>query len=236
MNLTVGSELRGLVDASGAGGVSKGATDTWSLVIHLVAWRTGPVVTKGKLRCEMPVSKDALKELMNEVEPYSTVDARIKGLATNGAALLESLEVFTGEDPELSRIRDDLLTPVRISTPDFGVLELDRRVDHYNGKAQWCGAEVRLSLSCADANEPGGALAAAASLFQDQAEWSKRVKEFAADRLLPVKNEYWLQDNEAELSREDFISRMTLEEISVDESGAFSFWHDDGDLFWVIQS
>lgn len=112
------------------------------------------------------------------------------------------------------------------------MLELDRRFDDYNGKAQWCGAEVRLSLSCADASEPRGALAAAASLFQDQAEWSKRVKEFAADRLLPVKNEYWLQDNEAELSREDFISRMTLEEISVDESGAFSFWHDDGDLFW----
>lgn len=108
VNLTVGSELRGLVDAGGPGGVSEGATDTWSLVIDLVAWRTGSAVTKGKLRCEMPVSKPALKKLMDEVKPYSIVEARVKGLMTNGAALLESVEIFTGEDPELSRIRDDL--------------------------------------------------------------------------------------------------------------------------------
>jgi hypothetical protein len=58
------------------------------------------------------------------------------------------------------------------------------------------------------------------------------VREFTADRLLTLKNESWLGDDEEELSRVVFISRVTLQEITVDENGDFDFWLDDGDLFW----
>ena len=50
--------------------------------------------------------------------------------------------------------------------------------------------------------------------------------------LLPLKNENWLDEDEAELSPDEFKDRMTLESITVYPSGSFDFWHNDGDLFW----
>ena len=50
--------------------------------------------------------------------------------------------------------------------------------------------------------------------------------------LLPLKNESWLSDDEAELTAMDFKARMELVSITVGDNGRFEFWHDDGDLFW----
>ena len=49
--------------------------------------------------------------------------------------------------------------------------------------------------------------------------------------LLPLKNENWLDEGEAELSADQFKSRMTLESVTVEPGGSFDFWHNDGDLF-----
>ncbi len=35
-----------------------------------------------------------------------------------------------------------------------------------------------------------------------------------------------------EFSAREFLSKMRLESISVDEYGDLTFWHNDGDLFW----
>jgi hypothetical protein len=34
------------------------------------------------------------------------------------------------------------------------------------------------------------------------------------------------------MSAADFLSKMSLESISLDEDGGLTFWHNDGDLFW----
>lgn len=232
MPLMDGGQLRGLVGASGSAGCNAGGADGWSLVFHLVAWWDNGSLLKEELRCEMPVSKPELAEFMKLIAPYSTIEARIDNVTPKGIAVLESVQVFTGEDGEINQIRDELLTPVQIDTSRFGVLELDRQSGGYVGEGIWCGAEVALNLSCSNHEAPGAVLAVAEALFSACEDWSARVKEFAADRLLSLKNDNWLDEDDCELSREDFISRMTLNEISIDEGGSFTFWHDDGDLFW----
>lgn len=232
MPLQSGNQLRGLVDGLGSGGASVGNTDKWSLVFHLVAWRDDKNIRIEKLRCEMPVTKPVLADFMKLIRPYSIIEARIKDFTSNGAAVLEAVQVFAGEDGELTTVKDELLTPVRIDTPHFGVLELDRRFGEYVGQIDWCGSNVSLCLSCSDHNAPEAVLAVADTLFSARRDWSMRVKEFAADRMLSLKNDNWLHDDESDLSREDFISCMTLTEISIDESGSFTFSNDDGDLFW----
>jgi hypothetical protein len=232
MPLISGNQLRGLVDALGSAGGSVGGTDRWSLVFHLAAWQDEGALRREKLRCEMPVSKPALAEFMKLIRPYSIIEARIEDMTPKGAVVLEAVQVFAGEDRELNNVRNELLTPVRIDTPHFGVLELDRRFGDYVGQINWCGSNITLNLSCSDPKAPDAALAVAEALFSARENWSTHVKEFAADRLLSLKNDNWLQDDESELSRGEFISRMTLKEISIDESGSFTFWHADGDLFW----
>lgn len=224
-------KIRGLVGASGAAGGSVGSTDKWTLVFDLVAWITDNDVSEGKLRCEMPISKAELKQLMANVKAYSVVEFRIVETTKRGVSISDPTS-FAGEDTSLTQIRDALQIPVKIDTPTFGVLELDRRLGEYSGKIDWCGVEVRLSLSCIDHTNPAAAITAAESLFNDRENWTIRIKEFVADRLLELKNDGWLEEGEPELSRNDFISKIVLQDISVDESRSFSFYFDDGDLFW----
>ena len=124
------------------------------------------------------------------------------------------------------------MLPDTITTAEFGVLELDRQSQAYIGKANWCGSQARLILSCSDAAELKRVLETSVSLFQQSSQWNSRIRELAAHELLAVKNGNWLEDDEAELSREEFLSRMLLKDIQVDESGVFVFSHDDDDMFW----
>jgi hypothetical protein len=204
----------GLVDALGTGGLRVGRSEAWLLVFNLAAWRdpNGSVIRKD-LRCELPVTEDDLKAL------------------TDAIAKLGRIVSFSATDPELSSIATELQKPVELLSP-FGRLRYDRRYGWYAGSATWCGKEIDINLSCADPAHASAVLQVASKLFSTQAEWNRRVQDHAVQELLTLKNESWLSEDEEPLSAEDFTSRMTLTSISVEENGEFTFWHDDGDLFW----
>jgi hypothetical protein len=125
----------GLVDASGPGGVLVDKPDAWNLVLHLAAWReSGGSVVQQRLRCELPVTKNELRALMDAVDAYRIVELEATS-STNGVVKLERIARIAATDPE-------------------------------------------------------------------------------------------------QLNAENFKSRMTLQSISIEETGEFTFWHDDGDLFW----
>ena len=70
-----------------------------------------------------------------------------------------------------------------------------------------------------------------------QQEWDRRVRDFAADKLLELANQ-WARDEAQEgeepeeLTREDFMGRMEPESLQVWSDGRFEFWfHDGTDLF-----
>src|SRR5262249_25964407 len=76
------------------------------------------------------------------------------------------------------------------------------------------------------------ALQTAHALWQASHRWNARIRDYAAQKLLPLKNDVWLDDEEDELTADQFQEKMTLKGITVYPDGAFEFWHDDGDLFW----
>ena len=66
--------------------------------------------------------------------------------------------------------------------------------------------------------------------------WDKRVREYAADELLELAND-WSQDMDedggaVEVTREQFVERMELESIEIRADGSFEFWFADGDMFY----
>lgn len=230
---TTKSTIIGLVDALGSGGGSVGGTDKWNLIFHLAAWKTHDGhLSIGKLRCELPVSESNLSALMSTVTAYKIVEMDVKEETAHRTMLLNSVALSGSSDPQLEKVREGLQRPVKVNARGFGELELDRRFGSYEGNAKWCGAEVVISLSCDNPTEPSAAISAATRLFEAQDEWNARVRQFAIDRLLPLKNETWLDEDEPELSPSDFASRMKLTTIEFDESGNFTFWHNDGDMFW----
>jgi hypothetical protein len=221
----------GLVDASGSAGACIGKSDAWRLAFHLAAWhQPGAAVVRDKLRCELPIAKDELNALMRTVKAYSILDLEATSTA-NGVTNLHRIAPAVASDPELESIAKDLQTPVELLSP-FGCLVYDRRFGWYAGRTAWCAKEIEINLSCADPANTGGVLQIASTLFSSQREWSQRIQAYAVQKLLPLKNDAWLSEGEKQISAEDFTSRMRLTSLSIEETGTFWFWHNDGDLFW----
>ncbi|MBR1735927.1 MAG: DUF2262 domain-containing protein, partial [Firmicutes bacterium] len=61
--------------------------------------------------------------------------------------------------------------------------------------------------------------------------YSDMAKKYAAKELLTVKNENWPEENENELSEYEFIERLNLISVNIQEDGIV-FVFDDNDLFW----
>lgn len=55
---------------------------------------------------------------------------------------------------------------------------------------------------------------------------------FCASKLLPLKNETWLEDQEEPITEEEFIETLDLEGITAFSDESFSLYFDDNDMFW----
>jgi hypothetical protein len=232
MSLEEYRTIVGLVDASGAAGGSKGGAE-WSLIFHLAAWRyPGSEVVRTNLRCEFPVDKPDLSAWMKKIRAYSLVEVELQSVPGEKFVKLRRIVKTDAQDADLERVSAELQKPVIIDAGSLGQLEYERAYSWYSGRTMWCGKDVEIHLSCGDPCESAAVVDVAKQLFADQPGWQQRVTDFAIEQLLPLKNETWREDDEAELTGEDFRSRMSLESIDIDESGVFTFWHDDGDLFW----
>ena len=62
-------------------------------------------------------------------------------------------------------------------------------------------------------------------------DFIEKAKDYAAKKLLKLKNDLWLEDNEKEVSKKEFKTRMEFTSLYVFSETA-NFYFDDGDLFW----
>lgn len=153
--------------------------------------------------------------------------------AKGGAqALLETLIGPTRGEAELHAHAKRLQLPVTRADKVLGKLTLDRRINSYDGRAKWNGKAVTVSVSADEGGDPDAGIQVAHALWRAQARWSRRVSDFAVAKLLKLKNENWLDENEKPVTAKEFRRRMKLETVSVYGDGSFAFWHDDGELFW----
>ena len=106
-------------------------------------------------------------------------------------------------------------------------------MDWFETELDWLGAEISLVFD-QDENRADCVMNAKA-LLADAAGWDRRVREYAADELLELAND-WSQDMDedggaVEVTREQFMERMELEAVQVEPDGSFEFWFGDGWMF-----
>lgn len=229
-------DVIGLVDASGKGGWPEGG-DQWTLHFTFHCWKVSPGPMKTRpLSVSMTTSRPQFDSLWKRVDSYAVVSirARIAEESVIGTPQAELLE-FIGpdsSDSEMNQAAVDLQKPVVHQDHQFGQFTLDRRVNWYTAETEWNGAAVALNLTLDDSGTIDAALQVARALWKNQNHWADRVEEYAVQELLPVKNESWLDEDEAEVTADQFKDRMTLESVTVEPDGSFDFWHKDGNLFW----
>ena len=147
-------------------------------------------------------------------------------------AVLEKVLAAEPTDETLRQFAERLREPVVVSAGRLGQFIMNPQIGWFEGKVQWNRKAIELHLEPDDDGGIAGAIKTAESLWNDQAAWSRKVQDFSVEKLLALKNDSWLEEDERELTPADFKKRMKLQSITVAGDGSFEFWHDDGDLFW----
>lgn len=228
------SDILAVVGPNGPGAGRSRGENLWTMSFEVETWRVeGDEVQKRPLTLCRKVTDKELKAFQDQILPYQVIRVKARFVDSEFAGAQALLEAFIGPDSsdvELNHVAEELQKPVTLEDPLLGTFTLDRAVDWFTGEVVWAGEPISLNLSgAADAQQ---ALESAHVLWQNQSEWNRRVRSFAVEQLLALKNDTWLDEDEPELTPDEFQDRMTLESITVNSDGSFDFWHNDGDLFW----
>jgi hypothetical protein len=229
-------DIFGVVDACGvSAGQSRGEV-MWRLCLPLVAWRTrGEPIQNMNLTVTKDMTKAELDSTFKKISPYDVV--HLKARLADGSDPGNPRVVFVGaveihvSDQELNKRVRELQEPVILDDVEFGRFILDRRVNWFETKMPWGSTMVKLCLPMDGCDDAQASLAQARQLWKSQLKWNQQIIGFAVSRLLGLKNEAWLDENEDALSAEQFRNKMVLDAIVINADGHFQFWYNDGDLF-----
>lgn len=142
--------------------------------------------------------------------------------------------------PELLAILDERNKPVIIEDKVLGILQLNRDFDIFEGAVSWCGTEVILSLEVNPESKSSWSRArtAAKKLVVDMENWDKSMREFAANELTQLANDWLAQDEENScdaktnpITEEEFARRISMTELTVTSGGSFTAFFDCDEMF-----
>ena len=115
--------------------------------------------------------------------------------------------------------------------PVLGRLEFDEGLNWYEGKRVAEGQHFSIQVSLDAFDSEDDAISTAQSVLPKLVAAIAEAKEFACDRLLPLKNGEWLNQGEALVSCEAFVAALNLESIAVYFDGDSEFCFEGGKLF-----
>jgi len=114
----------------------------------------------------------------------------------------------------------------------LGHLEYDDRLDMYSTKVVFDGQLADLRLHNGGALGEPPSILHAVRIASNIDQLGLAAKECAVIDLLELKNQDWREEDEAEVTGDEFKRPMRLEGIIVYTNGRAEFFYLDGDLFW----
>lgn len=60
----------------------------------------------------------------------------------------------------------------------------------------------------------------------------ENAKSIACDALLKTKNQSWIDENEEEVTSDEFMENLELSSLNMEQDGSLTFYFRDGDMFW----
>lgn len=136
-------------------------------------------------------------------------------------------------DSRLEGILKDYQREVFIEVDGCEKLILDKSLDLFSGDGIWNGEECCINLdSDGDGLETADlALETLQELMTNCQTWDQKAREYAANELTDLAND-WAEEDDIEITNEDFRKRLEISEVCASPDGDFELFYDDGDMFY----
>lgn len=234
--------------SDGGGGAAK-TGGLWSANAYFLAWQdtvTGQL-HKGDGRVVWPVSEEERKAhgvsypyffkkekvyrlLARDLKDRTVPEGHLPS-AYNNFMVVKVLEEDV-QSPQLAEVLEEYLRPVVVNDPDLGGLTLNKRYASFEGHVDWLGrgVSVMLDVDPDDQDTWTAAFGHMRTLLAEQTSRDESFRAFAAQKLTRLAND-WAEDDQGEITPEDFIRRIRLSEISMDDDGKYCMFYNDDDMF-----
>lgn len=225
-------EIMIITETNPIGGAKGGNEKLYEVKAGITAWKNinSNEIFTGEYYLTCKADLDKVRELQNKVLPDTIYTLKIR--QNKNAFLLVEIIENNIKDDELERILKEQIKPVIYTDETLGKFILDKRFNIYTGKIKWNNKNIEMEIEKYTGKRLTDVFIIANDLVKDQILWDKKVKEFAAEKLLKVKNKEWLEEDEKEMVKEQFIKKIKLERISVFIKNKFEFCFDDNEIFW----
>lgn len=138
----------------------------------------------------------------------------------------------------LEEILEDYRTEVVIEDELLGELTLNKDFSEFEGEITWAGQPLRISLEVDTDDEESQrrTFEHMKKMVAEQEEWNEKMLDLAAMELVELANEWRLAEEEGEkkpvITKQDFITRIQIRTLCMQEEGTFVAYYDDDDMFW----
>ncbi|MDR3093681.1 MAG: DUF2262 domain-containing protein [Bacteroidales bacterium] len=238
------------------GGAVKSGGELWEAQAYFLAYqdlKTGEI-KKGDGRVAWAISDAESKEFGSSY-PHFFKDGGIYRLRVrdlldrtvpegrlpsfyNRFLVVEVLEANV-KNAALTAIWEDYLKPVVLKDKVFGEFTLDKHYSNFEGSLEWGGEEICVYLDVDNDDEDtwSQALEHLRSLYEQRDIKDSEFRQFAAEKLTDLANEWRENDDEnedaAEITKEDFAKRISISDgLSISADGDYSIYYDDDNMFF----
>lgn len=249
------NEVHHFIVAIGGGSTEAGSVDNqlWTASIPILGYIDLDTGKKSAVKSSMQFVLTDEEQVSRNYFTYFEADTicKIKGLlpkalgdkqADNSYRMsgLYVTEIISNHEKNdfLQELIDEYHQPVTITSEVFGEMMLDKELGWYEGTGDWLGEKVAVSMTAPDEeDETIHNLRILEQFFRNQAEWDKKLREYASAELTELANDWAddaVEDEEEpqEITQSDFAHRITIDSIVFEENGEFIVYFNDDDMFW----
>lgn len=138
------------------------------------------------------------------------------------------------QNDELLGVLEDYRKPIKITDEVLGEFELNKDYGMFEGNIDWLNENVSVSLEVDidDKQTWNETLSILKVLFNAQKQKDLEFRTFAGEKLTSLAND-WLQDENKEITNDEFERRIKLSELVISyDGGDFTAYYNDDDMFY----
>jgi hypothetical protein len=118
-----------------------------------------------------------------------------------------------------------------LNHPILGLLKYNDKYDWYEGNLIFQDRSIELSVTANNKTTIESILEPIDGFVDRLEHYTETAKDYAVEKLLELKNDVWLDEDEKPLTPTQFKVRMLIKSIGISPDSSICFNYDDSELF-----
>ena len=226
-NSNFGKNFQEITVVTGIKGFSGyGDKKLWEAAINITAWKYIDIdhIFKGKYFLIVIGDYKYCQELQNKIKPNSIISLKVRRI--KNIILLFKILHDTETNIKLKQILKEQVRPIIYKDEILGKFKLNKPDNVFRKKIKWKNKNIGLYVKKYSVKRQVEAFVVAQKMYKEKLNLEKKIKEFAAEKLLKYKKNSFIEADKINKKKE-IVKKLRLDYINISLKNNFSFHYYD---------